>query len=486
MEAGFSKLWYSKIHLIPKTLALGNLMSAQSRDVLIWNANFNPVNVLEIGAEVDEGVSLSGPTVLPYAMQPLQEVRYTVNATLIGPPNIVGSYTFNFGYTTLTLGITGSRVVVWPFSPQHGATESLEWVTDVMRTKAGEQRLALRNAPRQTFEYSYKMDESQVSRMRAMTVGWAQRQYGLPVWYEGTYIGTVLEGDVTVNVDTSTADYRVGGVAVLWVSDLNFEAVVLDAVSPTQLTLRLPLQRTMTGVFVMPVRSARTTEVKIARGSNQQASVRAEFKVVDNAYYGGSIGLPTFEGLDVLTDVRVNLGGYEERVVKEVHHFDNKMATPVLDSRYGQSDEHFSVTWDLSSKAQVWRVRKWLHSLKGRQKAFWLPSPTRDMVLIEPIDPSAGGITVGAFGASLFYQEKVIQILQKNGTRSYHRVLGASEAGANEVLSFSLPTGITVQVASDPQISYMYKVRLDTDRVEIRYESNSMITIKVPVKEVVS
>lgn len=481
---GFQEQWYYRCHLFPVTLPLGNLMTTQVRQLKVWNAFLSTTNLTAIDSQTDEGITLSGPTVVPAVVEPLQELNYTVTATLQGPPTIDGYIRFNFGTFQLQTTVTGSRVVVWPFSPQQGYSEGLEWLTDVMRSKTSEQRVAMRDAPRQSFDYRYIFDDHQVSRARAMAVGWAQRQFGLPVWNEAAYVGTVQAGVTTLTVDTTAADYRAGDALLVWTSDNDFEAIVVNEIRPNEVDVALPVSKTYNGAFIMPMRYARSTEMSIIRSGNAYGKVRTQFTVVANKNLGASIGLPTYKDLPVLTDVMIDVGGYEEKIVKEVSVLDNKMAAAVMDSMFNSTDQYFMVSWDLKSKEEVWRVRRFLHSLRGKQKPFWLPTQTRDMTLTAAVDPSATGIKVKKFGGSLFYHTKDIQILQADCTRTFHSVEGIADDGLDENLTLSSSAGITVAVAQNPKISFMYKVRLDVDRVEINYQTSSHVTIRVPVKEV--
>jgi hypothetical protein len=354
----------------------------------------------------------------------------------------------------------------------------------VIRTKASEQRIALRAYPRQSFTYDHFMDDREVARARALAVGWANRQFGVPVWTEATFIGDVAEGAPSVAFNTASADYRVGDMVILWSNSADFEGVGVASISAGEIVFKLPVSRAMSNVYIAPMRYARASAFDLSRGAHKLIKVKADFNVTLDKYLGASANLPQHENLDVLTDMMYLVGACDERIEKVVNLIDNGFGEVVSDSVYTTTDQTFTVSWSFTKRSELWRVRAWLHSLKGKQKAFWLPSKANDFQLVLDASSASTAINVLSIEYPLYYTTRAIQITRKNGVKTFHSVTGGGTENGADVLSLSAALGVTTNIADVDSISMMHKVRLDSDRVEISHEQGGYVTIKVPVKEV--
>lgn len=476
--------WYYRIHVTPRSIDIGNLLSLQSREVKVWNAYFVTKTLDAVQQTVDSGVSLIQPEAPPSTYLALAQKNYQVQVTVDGPPVILGEFRFDFGAEQVGLSVKGSRIVVWPYPPQHGVTEALEWNTNIMRAKAGEQRIALRDAPRQSFEFSYFMTERQASRARATMYGWGSNLYGIPVWTEATGIGALASGSSYVPANTAASDLRVGTYMLVWENDEKFEAVQIASMDAGGVTTALPTVNDFTAAFTIPMRYARSDGLSLNRGPNSLVKADSSFTVTDNFDLGASIGFPQHDGIDVMTDINYFVDSYDERVERVVDTIDNGFGNVYTKPKFDYPDETFTVTWETKSLAELWRLRKWLFGLKGKWKTFWLPSPGNDLTLV--VDASAGdtGIEVMSIDYALFFQTRTIRIQRNNGTTTYHNITGGVTLGNVDTLSIVGSLGASTLISEVSKISFMHKVRLDTDRIEISHDMNRTAIVKVPVIEV--
>lgn len=484
----YSNDLYYRMHVIPAYIDVGNLLSSQVRNIVLWNSHFTNTEVSSVTTTAVDGVTLTEPAAAPYSMQPLGIVTYQLSIDSAGPPVIEAAYSFTFDTgESHVLPVTGKRVVVWPYSPQHGSIESLEWKTDVIRTKSSEQRHALRKTPRQSLEFTYWLDEKQYSRAKAMSYGWGQRVFGVPVWTEATFIGTVPEGTSTVNFDTTNTDYRVNEVALLWASDTDFQACEIQSLTSSSITFKLPTSRSMTGAYIAPTRYGRAVSgMSATRDANKRVIADVTFEVTANQDFAASVSLPTYEGIEVMTDLMYKVGTFEDKVLRETNVVDNGISLPFMDAKYSTPSQWSTVSWVCSTRAQLWRLRKWIHSRKGKWKSFWLPSRQQDLTIVGDVTPSATSITVENLGYSLYYASRSICIRLKNGTRYFNTVTsGTANTDGTETLFLQTPfdSSVSFTTAEVDYVCLMNKVRLDTDRIEIRHDLNNT-TVSVPTIEV--
>lgn len=482
---GFKRDYYFRIHLIPKIINLGNLLSAQTREIEVWNAYLSPQKLSSIAERGTEGLTLKEPETTPTVFASLESRIYSINISVNGPPVVEASYTFNFEHERPELAVRGKRIVVWPFSPQASVSETLEWKTNILQAYEGEQRLALRPAPRQGFSYKFLLDSHQFSRAKAITTQWAHRVYGVPVWTNLEFIGPLAAGITEIAVDTTAADYRDNDVILVWDNDEYYEAVETTEISPGKVGLKLPLSKPYQNAYVMPLRFGRTYGgAKFSRNASDIAESKVSFSITENISLASS-SFPQYREIDVLTDRSVVVGSFDENIIRDVEVIDNTAGTVVVDTKTNYPLHKQKISWHTTDKADLWRVKQWIYSRRGKQKTFWLPSWSRDLEMLEVMAAQSAAFTVKPIGYPLYYGIKDVMLITKAGEVFYRRVLGGSvNDDGNEVLSIDRALGTTVYPADVEIFCFMSLVRFDADRVKISHTQAGNAKISITVVEV--
>ncbi len=478
--------YYYRVHVQPGVISLGNLLSIQTRDIEVWNAHFDGKLLSSISDTGLDGIDLTEPDPAPTTFASLESRTYTLSVSINGSPTIDGKYDFHFAGETPSLRITGRRVVVWPFVPQTRFREQLQWLTDVMQAYSGEQRLALRTAPRQSFQYDFQLTPRQYSRAKAISTQWAHRVYGAPVWAEAVRLGSLSAGATSLSFDTTSADFRADDVVLLWESDEKFSAVETTTKTGSSMGLKLPLDQAFNNAYVMPLRFARTLRgTEFRRSANDIIDARMVFLVGNNIDLGASIGLPQYRGLDVMTDRSVVVSDMAERIVRAVDVFDNGSGPIEVDQERAYPDRSEVLTMDALTRAEAWRMRQWLHARRGRQKSFWLPGWNNDLEIIDDVGAAASAITVKPVGYPLYYGVTDIMIDLSNGSRLFGRILSGSPDGSgNEILALESPFGVAFTVADVVLCCFMKHVRLDTDQIDVTHSYAGRATASMAVIEI--
>lgn len=480
--------FYFRVHVTPAVIDLGNMLSSQTRPVEVWNAWPESKLLSDITETNTDGITLVEPQPVPTTFGQLEVRTYQANISSNGSPIIDAAYNFVFPDESPRLAIIGRRVVVWPFIPQTRFRERLEWMTDVMQAYSAEQRLALRAAPRQSLRYEYQLDPTQFSRAKALSFAWSHRVYGAGVWAEATRLGPVASGVQLLNFSTANADYRANDLILLWESDTKFLAVETTTLTPTAVGLKQPLELSFANAYVMPLRFARTLQGSdFVRSDGNITLARLEFLVsnsVDLAV-GYATPFPQYRGADVLTDQSVVLGDMSERAVRRVDVFDNGSGPIVTDPERGYLERTETVTFDPLTRPDVWATRRWLHSRRGKQKSFWLPSWNTDLVLANNVNSADTIISVRPIGYPLYYGVTDIMVQLTSGARIFKRVLnGSDDVSGNEILALETAFGTSITVAEVAFISFIRHVRLDTDSLELSHTYGGHVSISAPVIEV--
>ncbi|UTC27978.1 putative virion structural protein [Stenotrophomonas phage A1432] len=478
--------FYNRIHVRPGRIDLGNLLSSQTRAIEVWNAYFTGKLLSSIANNGLDGIDLAQPVPTPTTFGAQESRIYTVSISTSGSPVINGNYVFNFPSEAPKLFITGRRVVIWPFVPQTKFRETLQWMTDVMQAYSAEQRLALRTAPRQQFQYEFQLTPLQYSRAKAIATQWAHRVYGVPVWAEATRLGALAAGLSSLTFDTTTGDYRANDILLIWESDTKMLAAETLAVSAGSVALKLPTDQAFSNAYVMPLRFARTLNgAEFTRDAHTVTRARVQFLVNNNVDLGASVGYPQYRGKDVMMDRSVVISDMSERIMRAVEIFDNGSGPVTIDQERAFVDRTEMLTLDALTPQEAWRNRKWLHARRGRQKTFWLPGWNNDLSLVQNVGTADTGIIVRPIGYPLYYGIQDVMVVLNNGTVRYNRVLsGATNGDGNEVLSLSSNFGVAFTPADVAVFCFMKHVRLDADQAELTHDYAGRMSTSLPVIEV--
>lgn len=478
--------YYFRVHVKPGVIALGNLLSAQVRTVEVWSAYLGPKLLSSLTQEGTEGITFTQPVAPPTYFAALESRTYTVSISTNGPPTVDAIYSFHFPSETPTLTITGRRMVLWPFVPDTGYDETMEWETDLLDSFNNEQRLALREAPRQTFSYKFLLDEQQFSRAKAISTQWAHRVYGIAVWDEVTpLLNGLTAGSSFIAFDTANADYRDNDLIMLWASDTNLAALEITTVTPTGVNLKLPLDKNWPKCYIAPLRFARTlTGVDYSRTSNKYITAKAQFLVTQNKDLGDNGSFPTYRGKPVMTDRSAVVGDLSEKIVRTIDMFDNGSGPIKIDIASNWVRFMQTISFLKNNKADVWKLRKWIHARRGKQRAFWLPSWNRDLVILQDVASTASSITVSPIGYPLYYTVKDIMIQLLNGTRIFARVTsGSTDNDGNEALSLSAQIGTAFATTDIDFVCFMSHVRFDTDLVTFNHRDVGQVSTSIALAE---
>ena len=244
----------------------------------------------------------------------------------------------------------------------------------------------------------------------------------------------------------------------------------------------------------MPVRAA-TLQSNVAQSrfllNLQQNTFR--FLVVDNEVsIASTAAFSTFNSKVLLDGPNAVQGSsMSESVNREIFVVDNKTGAPVQFVDEDVSRKQSRKTFITNSRQALWETRQLLHSLRGRQISFYLPTfqeefdPLTDVVSVnDTIDVTNVGYTLSGQNRA---PKNVIRFTFADGTSLVRTIIGSSEVSSTiERLQVDSTFGVNQVVADIVQIDFVEKVRLDTDRVVIEHRDGlGQAVIAAPVRTVV-
>jgi len=465
--AGFVDLdqpsdWFEKWHVFPGRLDLGNVLTTQIRTLELFNAFRNEARTWEAFVNnAGAGVAATNLPALPLLMASLDNFILDVQVTTAGPPSITGTLDFDIDTAIdfLIVPITGNRITLFQYRPQSPIGETLQFKTDVIEVNDGsEQRINVRENPRQIFKFTVRTDDDRTrDSINAVLFDWQSRVFGVPVWHESKPLGAPLNiGNTTVIVDTAFADFRAGGLVMIY--DNNFKAETLEilTVNPNDIELQVGIGTAFDAVetIVIPVRTALTRpQLSASRFAIGPTDFQIEFTVLDNVNLASQAAFPTYLGggqtvakplIDRLNFMKSST--VKEGIRRKVVRLDPETGPALQFSSWTKGKPSFNYGFEGKSFEDTWDFRQLLHFLKGSQLAFYVGTGRNDFKAIADIADTSTQIDFEAFGFTQFVQEITprsdIQIIRVDGTVSQHLITGSSVV-SDTVERITLSPGIT-------------------------------------------
>lgn len=485
--------WYNRIHFIPTKLELGNLLSDQSRDVILWNAYLISVEIESFTMENADGIAATEPDVTPFFALPLSQSKYIVTVQTEGPPTIAASMVWSIDGVVYTLPITGRRTVVWPFEPNWASPldETLEWLTYVESSfDRTEQRFAGRADPRRILEYNAQIVHKHSQLFENTMFGWSDRLFAVPLWQEKALLGEpgAVIGDTVLNLNTEDKSFAAGSLLVLFSSPTSYEAVEIDSVTSSDVMLVKGLEQAWpAGTPVYPVIVARMEQ---ATATNRIAEDKVELPV-------------RFTGSPAETEVRipdiaapVTEGGVE--VFTEGTNWGSPMTVGyqtdyrVIDSDKGvfalrQRADWPMITrgheWLLKSASEATELRAFFGRRRGRLVPAWIPSATVDFTLLEPATLSEKILTVSNNDYGQFVNKhparRHVLIQLRGGTNLFREIDSYTDNGdGTALLGLLTEVGQNIDPAQIRRISFIGLYRMASDAVTFSWKTSEVAVVQ--------
>lgn len=488
--SGVNSMLYGRVYVEPGTLALGNLVSAQVRQLRAWNATYDSVELSSVGAIGADGIELTSPFSVPHTFAPFEEATFELNIALTGPAAISATYSFVFAIETINVSVTGSRVTLWPFAPnwKNPVDEFLEWSTNVITAHDGsEQRIQLRSEARRGIEYEFLLGREDSQRFDSITWGWQNRMFAVPYWqYQTRLTADVAAGATSIPANTTDAGFVVGETAAIYANAGAYEVVEIASVTPTSIELtRGTLNSWGSGTRLFPVSISKVLgNIPVTRQTSAALTGRVSFManpVVNDSFTPEASAPTTYNGYEVITRQPDWQGGVSndidypnDTVDFSVGPLDISVTrdTPVLMKRY---------RWLLRNRAAVREFREFLKRRSGMAVPVYVPSWHEDLTLSSAISSSA--TTISCLNRDFFSLVGVdparahLMIRARSGAIYYRPITTVSLAGETVVLGIGTALGLTLQPTDVKAIHFLGLYRLAADRVTLEWQTDSVATV---------
>lgn len=516
----YADIWFDQVIVLPRSkFEFGNIITLIEDTYELFSAYRNQdVTLSTITNNALPGVDLPGvsaPLVVP-RMTSILDSTTTDNSGGTGLGTIVLTKiqaladglpifdtTIDFGFSsgdTPQLFLSGQRIVLLPTEYEAPCKETLAFLTDVIESIDGtEQRLALRTNPRQIFEVTYRLDESERRQMQAMLMDWQSKTFGFPLWHEKVLTSAAVSAGATSYPITGgdDVDFRVGGTAVIITDELTFDVITITAKSDTSITASSgSVNGYPAGSTIMPMRAAVIQRaVPGNRAPNNLEDFKITFQVTENDT--GALAGDTTPGFWSLYDSRVLFddcnvtdGGMQESYFTRVYRVDGHTGIVTQSAAWDKNKRSSDKGFVARSRAEIIQLRKVMLALRGRQKAFWLPTFIEDLTPVATLSSGFSTMDVESVGYVRFIQDrnpkKVMRITFNNGDPDLVRVVQSSATISTTVERLTLDTTwpATYTVSEIDRIQFYELSRFNSDNVNIIYPRIGLAEVTMPVRTV--
>ncbi len=372
---------------------------------------------------------------------------------------------------------------IWPFKPRERMTEVLAWLTDVIQTRNKEQRFSQRELPRIEHNLSYFLTVEEYAAAQALIR--QNQDFLFPDWALSVSIGFIPAGVAeSIPYNLPYAGLDIGDQILIWESSSKYEAVeILDTDSAD--TYIGDISRDYENARLIPLFTARLPnglEVSKRAGNNILVSVNFEISKDKDV---GPISLPQYRGIDVITDCPVIASeNFSEPISWPVDTFDSEVADPVYTTARGMYSYRRMLRWHVRTREALYSLKQLVYSRKGRQRAFWAPSFSRDFRLVQDIGasdteilvyPPAGILDLGVDSFNIEINGIYLRQVTNYQTTYF---LG------QPVIRFFLDSSLGQAISLGARVSMLYLMRFDADRVEFEYVGRVGVSVAIPIIEI--
>lgn len=480
--------FYFRIHILPNPIALGNLLSAQQRDVEVWNAWIDAARTLStINESLTDGLILNRPIVEPTVFQRNESRIYTLNIAVNGPPRIDAAYSFVFDTGAIDLRVTGQRVVPFAIKPDwsRAIRDSFEWLTEILTSYAGgEQRRKLREYPRRILQYRIILQGDEQQRGNILLAAWQSRNFAIPLWFDVTRLSSgVTSNQSAIACDTRHRGFYIGGLGIIRQAAFVYEAFEIADMSDSSITVASPLtQDWPANTPVYPLRLGMldaTQKGKLEHAGLSVYDMQFLCDDTDNAYE--AIDYTTlYRGLPVLTTPNNVARDVSMEWARQLEIIDFNINGRYVDDQSNRAAIAFDYNFLAATLAERHALIQALFARAGKFNACWLASGQSDFTVMQDIGAGNNGITVAYTGYSLYLSDlpnnrRDLVIKTKAGTVYYRRIISATDNGdGTEALVLDSALGADVAVSQIKILSFLTYMRLASDTVTLEHETASI------------
>lgn len=367
----------------------------------------------------------------------------------------------------------------------NGITERVSYLTDVLTSETGaEQRRALRQYPRRSFEASFLRDNVLRARLDAFMVGVGAADFMVPLWHEqfrsttGVAAYEVFHQFPTTGDTLAYREFAANDLVLVTAGDPTaHEVLIVDTVNAAtgQLTWRTrPTKTWPVGTRLIPLRRAHITDkATMSTPVDRIGSMNVRFELKDpDTRFDGDWGYCA-----PLWRFKIDRGSAVTIDYDRTTYVMDNGSGPVIVSNPGNR-AHVNSRFAMLTKGRqhLHLLRQFIAAAKGRAVRFYAPSFTRDIFPVDDIAGISFDAEITGFSDVMEYPQwarRIIAIVFNDDSPTIYRtVVGVSEQDAiggrveRFVLDAELPPIPHTRIE---RIQFVVPSRFDQDGFEFKH-----------------
>lgn len=291
-----------------------------------------------------------------------------------------------------------------------GIVERLSWLTDIMASETGaEQRRALRQDPRRTFEMNFLRKGPNRTALDSFLTGVGQNEFLLPLFHEAI---TMTEGIAAgaSGVDFvqglgSEREWQMNDLALVINSDPGvYEVLKVGTVNEDSMTWATPPERNwIPGTRIYPLREARMLDSgQLQNLSDDVGQLVVRFEL-SNPMRVGANWLAEINGDPLFPFIPDRASPVSGDYSRLANMLDNEVGRFTVTDIAEHTAVQVGMSFTLFGRSNVYRLRQFLAAARGRCRGFLLPTFTDDLVPINGDIPASNVLTVKAAGLGRYH-----------------------------------------------------------------------------------
>lgn len=372
------------------------------------------------------------------------------------------------------------ETLLLPFWPESPLRHTIQFRTDVLKARDGtEARIALLRKPREGWEAEFILDDSDMRVLRRYLFTQPAARYEFPLRHEMAPL--TADATLDVEIDDTYVDWAQTGRRVFVVNDAgDYYDSSIETVSDGTLTLAdaPPVDTEFVPGFswIMPMVDVRLRDSQpigkyAVNATRWSLSCNQDMFVGE---WGEGASLTFHDGLPVLSQPpSANELNQEEFVGNQVVLDYGSVQFVDWGQNYADIVRQHRFRYSSAAARQWWK--KFLYTVRGAQKPFFLPTWLDDLIV--HTQPTPGGTTLRVepedeYRLTWFDSQahKRLQLELSDGSIIYRTAASVDNFGGSDRITFdtALPAGsYTVE-----KVSFLEQCRLSSDTISIDYTSS--------------
>lgn len=373
--------------------------------------------------------------------------------------------------------------------PSAPVSEKLSYLTDIMEAVDGsESRVPLRQNARIEYEYTYPVFYKDDPLLYNTFYGALRKKFYVPAWHQAVRLkhdALVGSTNVQISNDARAVEIQDGTVVMLWTSSSSF--FILDELtvggSAKDLlffTNALPFTFGASTTYVIPVRLAYVTSNVQKQTAGVSTGWTIGFEVLDD------ITIPedtpqTYDGLDLyLQEVEQDGSAVSTTFNTDIDRVDFSIGKFFKRTMWKNTRTSVNHGFTMTSVDEVHALKKRFRRHYGRNRPFYTSSRSVNLRVKSIVNSTTVLIEADDYG--YYQQHKRVVFHMLSGGYVILEVESVVPLDASTI-TMTFSRQIPQDIDSIYYVAYLGKHRMDSDTLEIKYQSGGVSTATTRVIE---